>query len=603
MLNDFYSSNLDALNASVRRLRQRNRWFVVAELTSFILAVALVVLFTAFDGIGTVALWAACAMLVAYVIIRRMDIKNSDRIEQMESKAKVYANERKYLQGDYSAFDTGERYVDPKHAYTYDMDVFGSESLYNRLCRTVTSGGADRLAHLLQTCAIANGKTATSIALEREAISELAEREEWRNNFLALGQRQRIDTAAVTAALDSMKSAHIPTVAIGKLTLTVALLSIAGFWITVLLSAFTSLSSSIPVTWGVLNLAIGYGACLSPLRTISKVISPLHKQMKAYVALIRLTHSLNATAKDNQRLTDALSSGEHDALKSFAEMEQIIDGIDRRGNVLGMVLMNVIMLSDFFLLRRFLKWQRLYLGSFNGWIEAVSELDARVSLATFRYNEPSATDAVVVDADKIVFEAEALTHPFLGQKAVGNDFTISDGNYYIVTGANMAGKSTFLRSIGINYILAMMGAPVFARRLRVSVFSLFSSMRTSDDLSHGISYFNAELLRLDQLISSCKREKRTLIILDEILKGTNSLDKLNGSRMFLDAISRLNVSGVIATHDLELSKMAEERPETFHNYCFEISLSDKITYTYRIAEGVARNQNATFLLRNIISNI
>lgn len=602
-LNDFYTSKLNATRDCARLLRRRNRWFVVAELASFILAVALVVLFTAIDGVGTVALWAACAMLVAYTVIRRMDIKNADRIELMDSKAKVYANELKYLQGDYSAFDSGERYVDPKHAYTYDMDVFGSESLYNRLCRTVTSGGADRLAHLLQTCAVANGKTAASIALEREAIGELAEREEWRADFLALGQRQRIDTAAVTEAIDGMKSAQLPSAVFGSVGMIVAWLSIVGFWLSVILSATTSLSSNIPTWWGVANFAVVYTLCLSPLRTVSKVIGPLHKQMKAYIALIRLTHSLNPSATDNRRLTDALTAGNNDALRAFAEMERIIDGIDRRGNVLGMVLMDVIMLSDFFLVRRFLKWQRLYLGSFNGWIEAVSELDARVSLATFRYNEPSATDAEVVDVDKTVFEGSAITHPFLGQKAVGNDFTISDGNYYIVTGANMAGKSTFLRSIGINYLLAMMGAPVFARRLRVSVFSLFSSMRTSDDLSHGISYFNAELLRLDQLISWCKRERHTLIILDEILKGTNSLDKLNGSRMFLDAISRLSVSGVIATHDLELSRMADERPATFHNYCFEISLSDKITYTYRIAEGVARNQNATFLLRNIISNI
>lgn len=165
----------------------------------------------------------------------------------------------------------------------------------------------------------------------------------------------------------------------------------------------------------------------------------------------------------------------------------------------------------------------------------------------------------------------------------------------------MAGKSTFLRSLGVNYILAMIGAPVFASRLRVSVFSLFSSMRTSDDLAHGISYFNAELLRLRQLINACKRSTHTLIILDEILKGTNSLDKLNGSRMFLEAISSMPVSGVIATHDLELSHMADENPSRFHNFCFEIRLSDEITYTYKITQGVARNQNATYLLRNILS--
>ena len=167
----------------------------------------------------------------------------------------------------------------------------------------------------------------------------------------------------------------------------------------------------------------------------------------------------------------------------------------------------------------------------------------------------------------------------------------------------MAGKSTFLRSVGVNYVLARNGMPVFADRLRVSCFSLFSSMRTTDDLTHGISYFNAELLRLKQLIDSCQRQSRTLIILDEILKGTNSLDKLNGSRLFLQAVAKLPVSGIIATHDLELSKMSDAFPARFHNYCFEIELGTAVTYTYKIIPGVARNQNATFLLEQMLQEI
>ena len=155
----------------------------------------------------------------------------------------------------------------------------------------------------------------------------------------------------------------------------------------------------------------------------------------------------------------------------------------------------------------------------------------------------------------------------------------------------------------------MAGMPVFAQELKVSAFRLFSSMRTSDDLARGISYFNAELLRLQQLIDYCRpaadgapARQNTLIILDEILKGTNSLDKLNGSRMFLKAIARYPVSGIVATHDLELSKMADEDAR-FHNYCFEIELGQKVTYSYKITRGVAVNQNATYLLKTILERV
>ena len=234
------------------------------------------------------------------------------------------------------------------------------------------------------------------------------------------------------------------------------------------------------------------------------------------------------------------------------------------------------------------------------WIEAVSRYDALVSLATFCFNHPEASDAEVLDSEDIVFDAQGLWHPFLGATAVRNDFRLNDGHYYIITGANMAGKSTFLRSVGINVLLARMGLPVFAEHLRCSSFALFTSMRTTDDLAHGISYFNAELLRLQQLLEAVKGNAHTLIILDEILKGTNSLDKLNGSRLFLEAVSELPVTGIIATHDLELSRMADEHPDRFHNLCFEIQLSDHITYTYHITPGVARNQNATYLLRQLL---
>ena len=334
----------------------------------------------------------------------------------------------------------------------------------------------------------------------------------------------------------------------------------------------------------------------------------------AYSQVLRLISQRTFSSQLGKEMQEKLA----EALPSFSELEKILSGYDRRGNFLGLFFTDSFLLSDFFLVRRFLKWKNNYMAQMEEWVEIVSEMDAMVSMADFRYNHPEATDARLLDASEtqlqagqksecfgqpVVFEAKNLYHPFLGAKAVKNDFCIDDGNYYIVTGANMAGKSTFLRSLGVNYILAMAGMPVFADTLRISRFRLFSSMRTSDDLTHGISYFNAELLRLEQLVQFCKGDSlRTLIILDEILKGTNSVDKLNGSRLFLESIAQLPVSGVIATHDLELSKMENESDlgRRFHNYCFEIDLGLDVTYTYKIQRGVAKNQNATFLLKKLI---
>jgi hypothetical protein len=606
---DFYTRHRDSLAVRTAMLKHRNRGFILGEIISFIAFIAFLAAYTAVDS-GMWTLAAAAAMLMLYVVIRRMDVMNSRRIEWLEALHGVHERELRYLAGDYKCFDDGARYADPSHPFTFDMDVFGRDSLYNRVCRTLTTGGSDCLARSLAGDPF-DGKPISRQLIDerREAIDELAAMPDWRVRFLASGAAGRIDTDAIVASLQSVRAMNISRAPLSTPVLTLAMISLTGFYASILLSVFASLPSNIPSLWGVLQFLIVLMLCSGSLKKISKEVDNLHDRMKHYVNIIRHADSLrgNEASTEKENHESEVSSAElkrlvsqlNGALDSFHETEQILKALNRRGN-LALVFFDMFLLNDYFLLRRFLKWQNRYLDSVGPWVDAVSRIDALVSMATFRYNEPEAGSADIDETDEVVYEARALWHPFLGRKAVRNDFSILNGNYYIVTGANMAGKSTFLRSLGINYILAMNGMPVFAGSLRVSVFALFTSMRTTDDLTRGISYFNAELLRLRQLIGFCEEHKNTLIILDEILKGTNSADKLNGSRLFLEYISLRNVTGVIATHDLELSRMADGHAGRFHNYCFEIELGTDVTYSYRITPGVARNQNATFLLKELL---
>src|SRR5574344_1120200 len=371
-----------------------------------------------------------------------------------------------------------------------------------------------------------------------------------------------------------------------------------------------SVFGSVPAVWSILWILIQIMGAFAffglTLREVNKSIIIILPRLGTYVNLMMHIVESNLKSTENRKIIDKLSMGNADAVQSFRQLNSILHDLDQR-NEIWVPISNALYLADYFIVRRFLRWQQQYISCMEDWISAVSHFDALVSMATFRYNEPEGIEAEFFGEEsvheKVVYQAQGLYHPFLGANAVKKDVEIQDGHFHIITGANMAGKSTFLRSVGINYVLALCGMPVFAEHMTLSRFSLFTSMRTTDDLTHGISYFNAELLRLKQLIDHCKQSTHTLIILDEILKGTNSLDKLNGSRLFLQEISKLLVTGVIATHDLELSKMEDEDPKHFHNYCFEIKLEDKITYSYKITAGVARNQNATYLLKNIISNI
>lgn len=591
-----YEAKASEISQEINKTKSRGRLLLFAQLATFVIVIMSVVAYTLWHE-GMICGIVAVISVLAYLLSRYADGKNSERADHLKALLHTYMGEMAYLDGNFSAFYDGERYLNPHHEFSFDLDIFGPQSLFHRINRSITRGGSDRLA---DCCSLSNKTTIGDIANEREAINEMAELCDLRMEFMALTDGEVLETNKVYDAFDDVKTLQLPKFATAGSAKWLAIMSVGIMAVLTCWSAFGSLPSNVPLLWGLMQTIVCLTLCGKHIGEVNKVVGEIERQTKVYAKIMRLIASHEYSAKLNKEVAEILSSADGNALQALKELTAIIDAIDRRGHALYMVLADALVLNDLWLVRRFAKWKQKYQDEASAWIDAVSIFDTRVSMATFRYNEPRGIDATIVDEDKVVYDANDLYHPFLGDKAVANDFNIQDGNYYIVTGANMAGKSTFLRSVGINYILALCGMPVFASNYRVSLFSLFSSMRTSDDLAHGISYFNAELLRLKQLIDTCRENSRTLIILDEILKGTNSADKLNGSRMFLEAMSKMPVTGIIATHDLELSKMADQYPQRFHNYCFEIELGASVTYSYKITPGVARNQNATFLLKEIL---
>ena len=589
-----YIERITTLTEEIRQLNKHNRLVVVLELSAIAFAIGCVVAYTMWSNV--IALLVAVLFIAAYVAIRWRDSRNRRMSEEKESLRGVYQKELNYLKGDFSSFPSGEQYVNPRHEFSLDLDIFGAQSLFHRINRTVTTGGSDFLAKELAETRV---RTIDEIEARREVVRDLSDKEPLRAAFLAQGRGVQINTADILQALHEVQQLKVSRLAAHPFTYITAIGSIIVFYGLLAGAIFGPLSASFPLLWVLFQILTVYFLFGRTLKRVNQSINIILPRLSTYVNLIMQIVTSDLKSQEGLNIIRQLSADQQDALKSFRLLKAIINALDQRNEV-WVPISNALYLADYFIVRRFLLWQDRYMAHIDEWIAAVSHFDALVSMATFRYNEPAAMDAELTATDEVVYEARGLYHPFLGAKAVRNDFTITDRHYYIITGANMAGKSTFLRSVGINYVLACCGMPVFADSLRISLFSLFSSMRTTDDLAHGISYFNAELLRLQQLIETCRRNRHTLIILDEILKGTNSLDKLNGSRLFLQSVTSLPITGIIATHDLELSKMQQEYPERFHNYCFEIRLSDEITYTYKLSEGVARNQNATYLLKNIL---
>jgi hypothetical protein len=587
-LKEYYSSHIKNISIELEEKKHKSRSFITAEIISFLTAIGAVV---GYFSISSSSLWWLLALvsLVVYVLVRNADAKNDVSIRLKEALMRVYQKELRALDSHFEDFRDGSEYQNLHHEFSFDLDIFGPDSLFNRMNRTVTSGGSDRLAHLLSTIEWNRNS--------RAAIHELSRHEEFLASFKSNGEFQYIDTHVVTQAIDAIEKIKVPTLFHSPVVKFLCCLDIIFLSICIIASFLGWVSSSLSVWWGVTNFFMMMAICRHSISQMSRVVANLHQQLSSLIQLVRLIDGSKFASSHLCVIHEQLSM----ATDSFIALKRILNSLESRSNILGLIIFNILGLSDYFLVRRFAYWQQNFANRMPLWVEAISDMDALVSMATFEYNHPEAKEAEVVETPRLIFEAENLYHPFLGATAKKNDFRIKDRNYYIITGANMAGKSTFFRAIGVNYILAMNGIPVFADSLRVSCFKLFSSMRTQDDLSHGISYFNAELLRLQQLIDYVSGDERpTLLILDEILKGTNSADKLNGSRLFLESMSSKNVSGVIATHDLELSQLAEQRPMQFHNYCFEIQVGQHVTYDYKITSGVARNQNATYLLKQIL---
>lgn len=596
-LTDLYQHKAEETNIQLVSLRSRSRFFILTEVGSFLVAIGFVVLYTLLaDAAWT--LLCAVAALCFYLYIRRRDVLNDRKIKHGEALLGVYQNEIDYQHGNFSGFEAGEQYVCPQHPYTFDMDVFGVGSLFQRMNRTISTGGSDQLAACLSTewGHTKREQLIGQIRMRMAAIDELGQDETFLSTFKSLGVKERINTAEVLKALTAIHQQTFPKIFHNPLLRYFCYADLLGFYVSIVLSVMGLAPSLLPLWWGMFNFMFSFLCGHKYMRVISELIAKVHAQVDGYLQVLKLINTTEFKSAELQALKAQLSGAE----ASFEQLELILQKIDNRSNEVGVFIFNSFALIDLAIVRLFLRWQHTYEQRTKEWIDGLNLFDALVSMGNYRLNEDRAVKAEISEENKVVYEAKGLYHPFLGEKAVANDFTIHDHEYYIVTGANMAGKSTFLRSLGINYLLAMNGLPVFADELKVSAFHLFTSMRTTDDLTHGISYFNAELLRLKKLLGSLHDDVPSLIILDEILKGTNSLDKLNGSRLFLQYIAERNVTGVIATHDLELSKMENEYEGRFHNYCFEIELGEDITYSYKITKGVARNQNATYLLKGIL---
>lgn len=542
----------------------------------------------------TLLIICICLTFLPLFILVKIHNRFFIRKEWLETQARIIQEELQALSGDYSSFEDGKEYVNPEHPYSFDLDIFGRRSLFQSINRTCTFFGKNRLAEWLQN----HLHKKTSIEKRQEMIREISEHTLFREQFRVAGlvhHGQSSDAEKIQAWSQSpAQYLHAGWVKA----------FIWGVPVINSLLLITSLAGWTSFSWLGLSFGIFLVLSFGIIKRATYIQETYGKQLKSlngYARLIALAKAENWKSAGMQELMERFNLNGQSPIQALQQLSKELDRLDLRNNQFLYVLLEG---SIFFQLQeivRIERWKARYGQHISKWLETVGELDALCSLGTFAYNHPQYTYPELTEKP-FCFLATQMGHPLMpASQCVKNDATIPSRPFFlIITGANMAGKSTYLRTIGVNYLLACIGAPVCCERLKLHPNQLITSLRTSDSLSDNESYFFAELKRLKRIIDLLNQGQQLFIILDEILKGTNSMDKQKGSFDLIRQFMQLKANGIIATHDLLLGSLIKQFPEEIRNYCFEADIKEnELTFSYKLREGVAQNMNACFLMKKM----
>lgn len=573
-------------------LKRKHLWISLLRLFVFIAGAVLTGLaFTRSATLGSAVLISA---LILFLFLLKIFEDFAERIRIAENLSLINRNEISALDGDLSSFDGGSDLNDPRHDFSVDVDLFGDASLFSYLNRTVTGSGRSILAGwLLDPYELRN-----EIVPMQEAVKELSARLEWRQRFTACGLGKPLDDNEIRSLREWLDCTGDSFASPFKRAVYYILPALAVSALGLLIAGVIPFSALMLIF--LINLSL-VGLSLSKTNRIHALVSRKHHFLTSFEQLLAAFENESFSSSVLLSVKEKLCSAEGSVAGKIRDLNRIIRKFDNRLNLFGGFLLNGFLLWDFHCIMKLESWRRSSEQGLPLWLGLLGRVDALNSLANHAFNNPDYCYPSIA-AGEPVLEAVALGHPLLPVEArVCNDFSINDkGRVFIITGANMAGKSTFLRTVAVNLILGMSGAPVCAREMSLTPVKLFTSMRTVDSLSQNESYFYAELKRLKILKEKLENGENMFFVLDEILKGTNSTDKSLGSKQFLGKLVDLGGTGMIATHDISLGEMEQVYPGKVFNLCFEIGIDgENISFDYLLRGGITRKMNAAFLMKQM----
>ena len=586
VLQSKYNQRLQDFTAEADTLAQKYNRYTFLRVGIFVGGIALLILAWSanlwFGAVGT-AVW-----LYGFYrfILWHQNIKTQEA--HLRQLASINANEVRVLGHDFSMFEDGEQFVEAEHPYSLDLDIFGAFSLFQYCNRTSTAIGQQALADFFKHTA------SSEVILQRQtALKELKNKLDWRQHFQAHG----------TATED--EAAHLNSL---KIWLNSENFMLGNSWLNIMLYLAPILAI----------VAVVLGFLYAPWWLAILVVLPNILALRNTAEKVNVAHIQTANAEkilsnysrlmaqiEVEKFESTLLQKHHayfakeGASKQLQQLTYYIHQLNVRYNMFA-IFLNLGGLWDLHWILRLERWKERNRELLPQWFESLAEVEALNSLATLYYNNP---DFIFPEfQEKTEIEGVALGHPLLHKsKRVTNNFNCpTQGHIKLVTGSNMAGKSTFLRTVGLNLALAMIGAPVCAEKLRLPRLQVYTSMRTQDALHESTSSFYAELKRLKFIIDAVEQGETIFFLLDEILKGTNSRDRHTGSKALIKQLIKAKGGGIIATHDLELGVLEAQYGGAIENLCMEVAIEGQtLHFDYTIKKGVSQSFNATLLMQQM----
>ncbi len=583
-LSSFYQGQIEKYSTRLSQVKKQLFASSMIRLAVFCLAaLGIYLVFGTTKWIVAILLFTI--ILFVFLVSRHTDLQY--KRDKIKALIRINETEVEVLDRNFNHLPQGSEFKDPLHYFSQDIDLFGKGSFYQYCNRTALRQGSEKLAGLFTENSIEN------IGEKQKAVQELSKIPEWRQEFSAVASLVKTETSYKTIlkwlagykAFVPSFTQYLPNV-FSVLSIIIIALYFIGF-----------ISGWLVVGWLFLGLGIT-GPFLKKINKLSSDTSKIQSTFHQYQKLISEIERTGFSSELLKEKKETVISDEISTSKVLKDFSNILNALDQRNNMLFGFLGNAFFLWDLRQCYNIEQWIRKYGANIEKWFATIAFFDAYNSLGNFAFNHPQYTFPVLSD-EEAVLKSNASGHPLLHpEKSILNSFQIDNEQFFIITGANMAGKSTFLRTVSLQIVMANTGLPVCGSQVVYSPIKLITSMRTTDSLTDDESYFFSELKRLKFIVDEIEKDCY-FIVLDEILKGTNSTDKAKGSRKFVEKLVASRSTGIIATHDLSLCEAAEELPQVENHY-FDAEITDsELHFDYKFKKGICQNMNASFLLKKM----